>query len=151
MARIFIFDSCPDRIRTLYYAFKGEGHDVRTNMDNVAAPISRQDLDPVRALRQIYLTWNGLPDIIISDSLDVDSAKLLEELHKPRFQSQVRVILMTPNTPRSNTLLRRLMDNYGVFCMDRPFAVHRFLDFVQQSAPVHRSADQLFQAGVVFD
>ena len=152
MARIFIFDSCPDRIRTLYYSLSGEGHDVQTNLSNINAPVSRLELDPTRAVRKIWTSWQGqLPDIIIMDCLDVDSAKFLEELHRPFFKSEVCTIVMTPYTSRANGLLRRLMSGFGVFCMERPFAVHRFLDFVQQSTPTKRSAAQLFQSGVVFD
>lgn len=153
MKRIFIFDACPRRIWTMYHSLRSCGHDVMTNMSNVESlAMTKYELDPVRAIRRMWEVWEGkLPQTVIVDSLDVDSAKFLEELHKPSFRSDIRVILMTPETPRANTLVERLMASYQVFCMPRPFEVNRFLNFVD-TIPVHpQPTTRVFEPGVIFN
>lgn len=149
MARIFIYDSSPERIRAIFYSLRDEGHDIHTNMDDIHAPISHQELDPVRAIFRIWDHWQGVfPDVIIMDCLGVDSAKFLEELHKPFFRENTKVVIMSDYPPRANSLLRRLMGNYGAIFRARPFSVARLTSFIQVISLPKKS--KVFEPGIIF-
>ena len=132
MARIFIFDSCPDTVRTLRCYLEGEGHQVLSNMEEVGA-LTKIELRPTDALKKM-LGWRPLPDIVLVECLDVDSELFIGVLKSLSIADQMTICALTHRYP--NSRINRLMSSYGVRCLTKPFNVAKLEKQLRELAPV---------------
>ncbi|MDD5749823.1 MAG: hypothetical protein PHO91_03525 [Patescibacteria group bacterium] len=119
MSRIFIFDNCPDTVRTLRFYLEGEGHQVLSNMEEAGA-LTKIELRPTDVLKKM-LGWRPLPDIVLVECLDVDSEFFIRMLKSLSIAQQMVICAMTHRYP--NSRINRLMSSYGVHCLNKPFNV----------------------------